>query len=492
MPLEEAMYKRLPSRELRDDHELPLAGVASMSVSFDPLVEVPSMSPPWRLSLPHVLIALLSAILYGYHMGVVNAPLQVIAVDLGFSENALAQGWIVSVCLFAAFFGCAVSGVVADSIGRRRSFQLSTIPMILGACASAIASDLRMMIFGRLLVGLGLGLGGPVTALYVSEISPTAVRGTYGSLCQIATCIGILGALVIGLPVETIPGWWRKCFWISTVPAVLLAFGMEFCSESPRWLFKRSRLVEAEHEIEKLWGGAYVKAALTDLIRSERHEEEEQATFRELFTDRYRKVVIIGAALFAFQQLAGINAVFYFSSTVFRNAGITSDVVASVSVGVVNLFASCVAACLMDSQGRRNLLIWSFTGMFLALALQAFVGGISAFSSMQGIVSLFGTLMYVLSFALGVGPVPALLLPEIFPNRIRAKAMAVSMCVHWITNFLVGLLFLQLLQKLGAPSLYGFFSLVCFLAILYVKKNVTETKGKSLEEIETALLCETG
>lgn len=461
-----------------------------MSVSFDPLVEVPALYPSWRLSLPHVFVALLSAVLFGYHIGVVNAPLHIIAVDLGFSDNALAQGWVVSICLFGAFFGSAVSGIVADSFGCRRSFQLSTIPMILGACASAAAPNLGVMILGRFLVGIGLGMGGPVTALYVSEISPTAVRGTYGSLCQIATCVGILGALVVGLPVATIPGWWRKCFWISTFPAAILAFGMEFCSESPRWLFKRSRLAEAEHEIERLWGGAYVKAALDDLIHSERHEEDEQATFKELFSDRYRKVVVIGAALFAFQQLAGINAVFYFSSTVFRNAGITSDLVASVSVGIVNLLASCIAACLMDSQGRRNLLVWSFTGMCLAMALQAFVSGISAFSSMQGSFSLLGTLTYVFSFALGVGPVPALLLPEIFPNRIRAKAMAVSMCVHWITNCLVGLMFLHLLQKLGTSSVYAFFSVVCFLAVLFVRKNVTETKGKSLEEIETALLSE--
>ncbi|KAH7295706.1 hypothetical protein KP509_27G061700 [Ceratopteris richardii] len=480
------MYKRLPSRDYRSDDP----GFASLSISLDPLIEVPIASPPWHLSFPHVSVALLAAVLFGYHMGVVNAPLQAISEDLGFSGNALAQGWVVSTCLFGAFFGCATSGSIADTFGRRRAFQLSTVPMLLGACISASASNLNSMILGRLLVGVGLGISGPVTALYVTEISPTAVRGTFGSLAQIANCIGILGALVMGLPVATIPGWWRKCFWIATMPAALLAIGMEFCSESPRWLFKSSRLADAEHEIERLWGAAYVKCALSELIRGEKHEEDEPATFADLLSDRYRKVVIIGAALFAFQQLAGINAVFYFSSTVFRSAGITSDLVASVSVGVVNLLASIIAACLMDSQGRRNLLIWSFTGMFIALAVQAIVGSISALSSLQKTVSLSGTLMYVLSFALGVGPVPALLLPEIFPNRIRAKAMAVSMCVHWVANCFVGLMFLHLLERFGAPSLYSFFALVCCMAVLFVRRNVMETKGKSLEEIEAALLPE--
>eukprot|EP00249_Psilotum_nudum_P011855 c23426_g1_i1 orf=446-1906(-) len=480
------MYKRLPSRDLINGElaQTPPAVYTSSGA------EHPAGSPFWRLSLPHVCVATLSAVLFGYHIAVVNAPLQFIALDLGFTGNALVQGMVVSGSLLGAFFGCAISGIVADGLGRRRSFQLSTVPMIAGACLSAMASNLEVMIFGRFLVGLGLGIGGPVTALYVSEISPTAVRGTYGSLCQIATCLGILGALVAGLPVANIPGWWRACFWISVIPAALLALGMEFCSESPRWLFKKSRLCEAELEIERLWGGVHAKTAMIDLARNEKPDEAEQATFSELLSVQYLKVVTIGAALFAFQQLAGINAVFYFSSAVFKNAGISSNLIASVSVGIVNLLASCIAAYMMDRQGRRNLLIWSFSGMFLAMAMQAATSAFPALAAINGYFSLCGTLMYVFMFALGAGPVPALLLPEIFPNRIRAKAMAVCMCVHWVANSLVGLMFLDLLEKLGATILYSFFASVCLIAAFFVRKNILETKGKSLEEIEVALLAE--
>jgi MFS family permease len=200
-------------------------------------------------------------------------------------------------------------------------------------------------------------------------------------------------------------------------------------------------------------------------------------------------VVAIGAALFAFQQFAGINAVFYFSSTVFRAAGMTSDVAASVSVGAVNLLASCLAAYLMDRLGRRSLLIVSFTGMAFAMGMQVLVAVVPALSSMRGSMALVGTLVYVFMFALGAGPVPALLLPEIFPDRIRAKGMAVAMCVHWVANFLVGLMFLHLLETLGAGILYTFFTTVCLAAALFVKKNVLETKGRSLEEIESLLLA---
>jgi hypothetical protein len=245
------------------------------------------------------------------------------------------------------------------------------------------------------------------------QISPASVRGTYGSLLQIASCVGILAALVAGLPAHSVPGWyvveipscrrdvcatfayihyflffhcvvvkivilgigtwvllvstacfhiigmqknsggfwnravelrlanfvsrWRACFWISTVPACLLALGMEFCAESPRWLFKQSEWYEAEQELERLWGPSHVKGAMADLVRAEQSHDSGGTSWHALINPRYIKVVAIGAALFAFQQFAGINAVFYFSSTVFQAAGVTSDVAASVSVGAVNL-----------------------------------------------------------------------------------------------------------------------------------------------------------
>ncbi|CAK9871193.1 unnamed protein product [Sphagnum jensenii] len=478
-----AAYKRLPSRGRHSDIDRDNAVAA-----YEPAVAATG-PPQWQLSLPHVATATLASVLFGYHMGVVNVPLQYIGRDLLFAGNAIVQGLVVSVTLASAFLGCAISGTIADSFGRRRAFQISCVPMIIGAIISAISTHVGAMIFGRFIVGLGLGLSGPVTAMYVSEISPTAIRGTYGSLLQIATCVGIFAALVAGLPAPTVPGWWRACFWISTVPACLLALGMEFCAESPRWLFKQSEWYEAEQELERLWGPSHVKGAMADLIRAEQSHNGGGTSWRALIDPRYIRVVAIGAALFAFQQFAGINAVFYFSSTVFRAAGMTSDVAASVSVGAVNLLASCLAAYLMDRLGRRSLLIVSFTGMAFAMAMQVLVAVVPALSSMRGSMALVGTLVYVFMFALGAGPVPALLLPEIFPDRIRAKGMAVAMCVHWVANFLVGLMFLHLLETLGAGILYTFFTMVCLAAALFVKKNVLETKGRSLEEIESLLLA---
>ena len=186
-------------------------------------------------------------------------------------------------------------------------------------------------------------------------------------------------------------------------------------------------------------------------------------------------------------KLSGINAVFYFSSTVFKSAGVPSDI-ANVCIGIANLAGSIVSMGLMDKLGRKVLLFWSFFGMAIAMILQA-TGATSLVSNMGAqYFSVGGMFLFVLTFALGAGPVPGLLLPEIFPSRIRAKAMAVCMSVHWVINFFVGLLFLRLLEKLGPQLLYSMFAIFCIMAVTFVKRNVVETKGKSLHEIEIALL----
>ncbi|XP_015867275.2 probable plastidic glucose transporter 3 isoform X1 [Ziziphus jujuba] len=444
-------------------------------------------NPSWKRSFPHMLVATISSFLFGYHLGVVNETLESISMDLGFSGSTLAEGLVVSTCLGAAFVGSLFSGWITDGVGRRRAFQLCALPMVIGASLSATTRDLWGMLLGRLLVGIGMGIGPPVTALYVAEISPASVRGTFGSSTQIATCLGLMAALFIGLPSKEIVGWWRVCFWVSAIPGAMLAFFMEFCAESPHWLFKRGRSAEAEIEFERLLGGAHVKSAMSELTKSDRGDESDTVKFSELLYGRNFKVVFIGSALFALQQLSGINAVFYFSSTVFKSFGVPSDL-ANICVGIANLLGSVMAMILMDKLGRKVLLLWSFSGMVVSMGLQAIAASSFATGSGALYLSVGGMLLFVLTFALGAGPVPGLLLSEILPGRIRAKAMAVCMAVHWVINFFVGLFFLPLLEHIGAQVLYTIFGTFCFIAVIFVRKNVVETKGKTLQEIEVALI----
>ncbi|GMP59817.1 hypothetical protein CsSME_00022945 [Camellia sinensis var. sinensis] len=441
-----------------------------------------TMNPSWKLSLPHVLVATTASFLFGYHLGVVNEPLESISIDLGFSGNTLAEGLVVSTCLAGAFIGCLLSGWIADGVGRRRAFQLCALPMIIGASIS-----LEGMLLGRFLVGTGLGVGPAVASLYITEVSPSFVRGTYGSFIQIATCLGLIGALFIGIPAKSIAGWWRLCFWVSAIPAAILALAMAFCAESPHWLHKQGRIADAEAEFEKLLGGSHVKSAMAELSKFDRGDETDTIKFSELLYGRHFRVVFIGSALFALQQLSGINAVFYFSSTVFRSAGVSSNL-ANIFIGIANLSGSIIALILMDKLGRKVLLMWSFSGMVISMALQVTAAGLPVSASGALYLSVGGMLLFVFTFALGAGPVPGLLLSEIFPSRIRAKAMAFCMSVHWVFNFFVGLLFLRLLEQLGPQVLYTIFGTFCLMAVIFVKRNVMETKGKSLQEIEIALL----
>ncbi|KAL3596880.1 hypothetical protein D5086_008517 [Populus alba] len=436
---------------------------------------------------PFVGVACLGATLFGYHLGVVNGSLEYLAKDLGIVENTALQGWVVSTLLAGATVGSFTGGSLADKFGRTRTFQLDAIPLTIGALLCATAQSVHTMIIGRLLAGIGIGISSAIVPLYISEISPTEIRGALGSINQLFICIGILLALVAGLPLAGNPIWWRTMFGISAVPAVLLALGMAFSPESPRWLFQQGKFSEAEKSIKTLNGKERVADVMTDLTVGSQGSAEPEAGWFDLFSGRYWKVVSVGVALFFFQQMAGINAVVYYSTAVFRSAGIASDVAASALVGASNVFGTTIASSLMDRQGRKSLLITSFFGMAASMLLLSLSFTWKALAPYSGTLAVLGTVCYVLSFSLGAGPVPALLLPEIFASRIRAKAVALSLGMHWAANFVIGLYFLSFVNKFGISSVYLGFSGICLSAVLYIAANVVETKGRSLEEIERAL-----
>jgi len=332
--------------------------------------------------LPAVGVACMGAILFGYHLGVVNGALEYIAKDLGFAADPILQGWVVSSTLAGATVGSFTGGSLADKIGCRRTFQLDAIPLLIGTLLSANAAGFQAMVIGRILVGFGIGVSSGVVPLYISEVSPTEIRGALGSVNQLSICVGILLALLAGLPLVSNPAWWRSMFLIATIPTVLLFLGMVYSPESPRWLYKQGRIAEAETSARRLWGTAKLESALADLKESNSDAgASEDAGWGDLFSRRYRKVVGVGMSLFLFQQFAGINAVVYFSTNVFRSAGIASDVAASALVGAANVVGTAVASS--DGQtGPQETLDYQFhwDGSFNAVAsiglIMALLGGL--------------------------------------------------------------------------------------------------------------------
>eukprot|EP00271_Cylindrocystis_brebissonii_P017621 TRINITY_DN4646_c0_g2_i1.p1 TRINITY_DN4646_c0_g2~~TRINITY_DN4646_c0_g2_i1.p1 ORF type:complete len:568 (+),score=107.20 TRINITY_DN4646_c0_g2_i1:97-1800(+) len=443
-----------------------------------------------------VALACVGAFLFGYHLGVVNGPLEQILMDLGAQGKTVVGGWIVSITLAGAFFGAFTGGSLADQLGRTRTFALNAIPLIVGTVLSATSTSVAAMVAGRVIVGFGIGVSSTVVPMYISEVAPTEIRGLLGAVNQLAICVGILAALVAGLPMANDPTWWRPMFWLAIPPTVALAAGMAlWVPESPRWLFKQGKVVQAEESVRRLWGLPRTPAAMADLVGSAVGDvagDSAEASWGEMFGERYGKVVALGAAIFVFQQLAGINAVVYYSSSVFRKVGIKSEVAASALVGFANVIGTGIASWLMDREGRKKLLLLSFAGMGASMLLLAVTLSWQALSpEVSGVLAVAGTVAYVLAFSLGVGPVPALLLPEIFASRIRGKAMALSLGTHWVINFFIGLSFLAVVNAVGISGVYLGFAAVCGLGCVFVQKCIVETKGRSLEEIELAMSAPT-
>ncbi|KAI7836406.1 hypothetical protein COHA_009737 [Chlorella ohadii] len=427
-----------------------------------------------------VAAASMGAFSFGYALGVVNGPLGALSSSLGFGGDAFRQGLVVSSVLAGAAVGSVAGSGLADSLGRKKAFLLDSIPMLAGALVCASAQGLAGMIAGRLLTGIGIGLSSALVPLYISEISPTHLRGTLGSINQLMICVGILAALLVNVALPATQ--WRTMFALAALPAALLGLGMLVCPESPTWLQLKGRRREAADIGEKLWGEEAAAAQLGAAKQSEGGAGE--PSWGEVLSSRAAR---IGVMLFLFQQFSGINAIVYFSSSVFEKAGIQSGALASAAVGATNVLGTVVAAGLMDKAGRKQLMTLSFAGMGLSMLGMAAGLALPFLSGMTGAIALVGTLSYTLCFALGAGPVPGLLVPEITAARIRGRAVSLAMVTHWVCNFAIGQLFLSAVGAFGVPAVYLFFAAVCFACVAWVGRAVVETKGRSLEEIELAM-----
>ncbi|XP_048232713.1 probable plastidic glucose transporter 1 isoform X3 [Ricinus communis] len=454
----------------------------------------------WLPTFPHALIASMSNFLFGYHIGVMNGPIVSVARELGFEGDPILEGLVVSIFIAGAFIGSLSSGSLVDKLGCRRTFQVDTIPLIIGAIISAQAHSLDEILCGRFLVGLGIGVNTVLVPIYISEVvifntgcqpgnvAPTKYRGSLGTLCQLGTCLGIITSLFLALPSETDPHWWRTILYIASVPAFMLSLGMQFAVDSPRWLCKVGRLDDAKSVIHNLWGPSEVETAIEEFQSVIKNDGSDAGSrWLELLEEPHSRVALIGGSLFILQQFAGINGVLYFSSLTFKDVGITSGALASLYVGLTNFAGALCASYLMDKEGRRKLLIGSYIGMAASMFLVACAINFSVDEDLSHNLSVTGVLVYIFTFAIGAGPVTGLIIPELSSAKMRGKIMGFSFSVHWVCNFLVGLFFLDLVEIFGVAPVYTGFGSVSLLAALYANYYTIETKGRSLEEIEMSL-----
>ncbi|MQY79223.1 MAG: sugar porter family MFS transporter [Bacteroidetes bacterium] len=441
-------------------------------------------------------VAALGGFLFGYDTAVISGTIPLVKVKFGLS--AVWEGWFVSSALVGCIAGVSVAGVLSDKFGRKKTLLLSALLFCISAIGCAGAPTYTILIFYRFLGGIAVGVASMVSPLYISEISPPHIRGRMVTLYQFAITIGILSAyfinaLLLGLssnPVTTggagmmnriiYEEVWRGMFGSETLPAMIFFLLLLFIPESPRWLTIRGKESLAEQILGKIAGGAIAKREILEIKETITLEKE---PLKQFLHPGLRLALILGVSVAVLSQLSGINAIIYYGPRILNDAGfkLGDALGGQVVIGIVNVLFTLIAIWKIDKLGRRKLLIFGATGAMLSHLVIGFL----FFNSLTGgYLLLIFILFFIACFAFSYGPVTWVVLSEIFPTRIRGRAMAIATLSLWAANAVLGQLVPWLLETIKPFGTFWLFALFCLPAILLAWKILPETKGKSLEEIE--------
>lgn len=425
--------------------------------------------------------------LFGFDTGVVSGALLYIRDEFGL--NAFEQGSVVSVLLVGAVVGATATGRMADRLGRRWSLGIIGAVFLVGTAMVCLANGYWTILAGRVVLGLSVGGASALVPVYLSEISPTRIRGRLLTLNQLMITVGILVAYLVNLAFSR-SGGWREMFAVGAIPAViLLVASLWFLPESPQWLIAHGQADRAHRGITAVAG-----ADAADRLVAQ--AEQRIATARlepagaSLRAPDIRPALIVGLTLAAVQQCGGINTIIYYAPTIIEQTGLNASnaIFYSVAIGVINLVMTVVAIKMVDRVGRRPLILMSLGVM----AVSVFLLGLSFMVGMTSVLTLLFMVVYIAAFAGGLGPVFWTLIGEIFPPTVRAKGSSVSTAVNWVANFVVSLAFLPLANAIGQGQTFWIFAAICVVALLFVGRYLPETQGRDPEQIEQALLTRFG
>jgi sugar porter (SP) family MFS transporter len=426
-------------------------------------------------------IAALGGLLFGYDTGVISGA--ILFIGKQFALDSRLEAFTISVVLIGCVAGAGVAGTVADRIGRRWTLFGAGVVFLLGAMVSALAPNEAVLLWGRLVVGIGIGFSSVVAPLYISEVAPAETRGALVSLYQFAITVGILAAYLVDYALAASEQW-RWMLGLAVVPSLILMGGMIGMPESPRYLFKIARGALARSELQRIY---------QDTAASQREEASiletlkvKSAGLRALLSPGIRWALFIGVTLAILQQVTGINSVIYYGPQIFEMAGIGSasgSILAQSLVGAVNCGMTLVAILFVDRVGRKPLLYAGLAGMFVALAALAVAFAQPHLSGSLGGIALGSMMLYVGCFAFSLGPIVWILISEIFPLRVRGLGMSLSTLANWVGNFAVSQFFLTMVERLGRSTTFWIYAALCIVTILFVYALVPETKQELLEEV---------
>ncbi|WP_438351671.1 sugar porter family MFS transporter [Paenibacillus sp. FA6] len=431
------------------------------------------------------IVSALGGLLFGFDTAVVSGAIGFMQEH--FQLNQIQVGWAVSSLIIGCIVGAAFSGVLSDKFGRKRLLITASILFIIGSIGSGLADTFSYYIIARIIGGLGIGITSTLSPLYNAEIAPAKFRGRLVALNQLAVVTGIFLTYFVNLWISNSgdAAWgvttaWRWMFGVGTIPGVLFLVLLFFVPESPRWLIKQGRPADALPILLRIHGEDLAKKEVIDIKKS---FDQESGSIRQLFKPGLRIALIVGVALAVLQQITGINAVMYYAPEIFKatGAGTNSALIQTIFVGLVNFLFTILAIWLIDKVGRKALLLVGTGSMMICLIV---IGAAFQTGNTSGPWVLIFILLYVASFAISLGPVVWVIMSEIFPNRIRGKAIAIASMALWAADYVVSQSFPPMLSSIGPGITFWIFAAMSFITFIFTWRVVPETKGKTLEEIE--------
>jgi sugar porter (SP) family MFS transporter len=441
----------------------------------------------------------LGGLLFGYDWVVIGGAKPFYELYFHLGSPAL-QGWAMSCALIGCLIGAVSSGGLSHSFGRKRLLTLAALVFAASSLGTGLAANFNAFVAWRILGGYAIGLASGISPMYIAEISPAHLRGRLVSLNQLAIVIGILLAQVvnwlIARPVppgataqEILLSWngqqgWRWMFAVTAIPSVLFLLATFPVPESPRWLASKGRSTQALKVLERLGGSAYAQQVMDDFAAAG-SAQPQSTVWRELSSPGIAKALLLGVTLAVLQQWCGINVIFNYAQEVFAAAGYqVSDILFNIVVtGAVNLAFTLVALVAIDRYGRRFLLITGVSGLVI---IYTTLGALYRLH-LQGMPMLVLVLAAIACYAMSLAPATWVVIAEIFPNRIRGSAMSIAVTALWTACFLLTYTFPLLNARLGPAGTFWTYAAICMAGLLFLIFRLPETKGKTLEEIETSL-----
>lgn len=449
-----------------------------------------------------VAVATIGGFMFGYDSGAINGTQDGLRHAFGLDDAQL--GLTVSALLPGCALGAFLAGRLADVWGRRKVMMLAAILFIASALGSGAAGSALVLALARFFAGAAVGAASVLSPAYISEVTPAHIRGRLSSTQQVMIISGLTGAFLANYYLAQSAGsslgafWggypaWRWMFWVQAAPALLFLVTLLLIPESPRYLVARGRHGEAREVLTRLFGAAEAQTKLAEIAGSLAGDHVPSLKDIQKPGGGWRPIVWVGIGLAVFQQLVGINVVFYYGAVLWQAVGFSEADALKINIlsGALSILACLVSIALIDRIGRRPLLLVGSLGMTVTLGALAwcfaqgtFVEGQLVLPEGVGTVALYAANLYVVFFNLSWGPVMWVMLGEMFPNQMRGSALAIAGAAQWLANFAVSSSFPWLAAHLGLPITYGFYTVSALLSFLFVRRWVHETRGVELEAMQ--------